>query len=199
MKWTTRAWLSCAVLACSMGVANAIPILTVTPATSSVTEGSTARLDVFVTGLYDELIGAYDLTLAFSATQLSLTNVTFDTFLDGPVDSIAGFDIPFAGQLSVFEVSLSGLSNQLGLSQFRLFSLDFLALEEGIAYVALVGGILSNEFGEEYQDWRRQAARLEITAAPPPPTSVPEPETLGLLMAALAGVLVVRRRAAQSN
>lgn len=194
MKWTSGASLSCSLLVSSIGVANAIPIVNVVPTSASVTEGDTTSIDVLVSGLDNELIGAYDLTLAWDPSLLSLTNVTFDTFLGGPLDSIAGFDSA-SGSLGIFEISLSGLSNQLGLSQFRLFSLDFSTLEVGLAAISISGvtEILSNELGEEYQDWGIQNASLQIIAATLPPTSVPEPASLSLLLTGLAGTLVARR------
>lgn len=189
-KLTTRILLSCAILAAGTGVANAIPVLNVVPTSASVTQGSTASVDVLVSGLDSEFIGDYDLTLAWDASLLSLANVAFDTFLDGPVDSLAGFDDSTAGALGIWELSLSSLSNQIGLSQFRLFSLDFSTLDAGLTAISITGGILGDYSGAPYPTWDVSNGSLQITA---PPTSVPEPESLGLLLAGLAGALVARR------
>ncbi len=176
MKLITRV-LSCAILMGSVGAANAIPVVSV------VTTEASSTVDVVVSGLNNELIGDYDLTVNWDAAFLSLSNVTFDIFLDGPLDSISGF-APVAGSVGVFEVSLlSILSNQLGLSEFRLFSLDFSAVTAGTSAISIAGGILGNEFGGKYQTWDVRNGTL----------AVPEPASLGLLLMALAAAFAVRR------
>lgn len=195
-KLTSRILLGCAMLAASVGVANAIPILNIVPTSASVTQGSATSVDVMVSGLDNEFVGAYDLNFAWDAPLLSLTNVRFDTFLDGPLDSMAGFSST-ADSANIFEFSFSGLSNQLGLSEFRLFSLDFLTLDAGLAAISITGNrVLGDYDGVPYESWDFNNGSLLITA---PSTSVPEPASFGLLLAGLAGSLVARRkrRAAQ--
>ena len=196
MRWMTQIALSCA-FAASCTTANALPIVNLVPTSASVTEGTAARVDVLVSGLEDEFIGAYDLTLGWDASLLSLDAVTFDTFLDGPLDSLNGFET-VAGALSIFEISLAGLTNQAGLSEFRLFSLDFSTLSAGLAALSLSGDtqILSNEFGVEYEGFGIRSTSLQITAVTEPPTSVPEPASVSLLLIGLAGTLGLRRRRA---
>ncbi|HMN43062.1 MAG TPA: cohesin domain-containing protein [Povalibacter sp.] len=190
-KLTNRILLSCAILAASTGVANAIPMLSVVPASASVTQGGTASVDVMVSGLDGGFVGAYDLNLAWDAPLLSLTNVRFDTFLDGPLNSGADFSST-AGSANIFEFSFSGLSNQLGLSQFRLFSLDFSALDLGLAAISITGGDLWGYDGLlQYESWDVSNGSLLVNA---PSTSVPEPASFGLLLAGLAGSLVARRK-----
>lgn len=181
-KLIAKAWLGCALLAGSIGVANAIPVVSVVPSASQVAEGATTRVDVIVSGLDNEFIGAYDLNLTWDAPLLSLAGVTFDSFLDGPADSIFG-SVDAPGSVNVFEVSLAGLTNQLGLSEFRLFSLDFTGLESGYAAISIAGGILSNDVAVEYLAWESRGANLVV----------PEPATLGLLLMGIAGAVAGRR------
>lgn len=183
-KLIAKAWLGCALLAGSIGVANAIPVLSVVPSSDLVIKGGApTRVDVMVSGLDSEFIGAYDLNLTWDAPLLSLTNVSFDSFLDGPADSFFG-STPALGSVNVFEISVGGLTNQLGLSEFRLFSLDFTGLDFGFASISIAGGILFNDAGDRYQAWESRGARLEV---------VPEPATLGLLLMGIAGAVAGRR------
>lgn len=169
----------------SASVASAIPVLSIVP-NGAPTVGDPVALNVQVDGLDGEWIGAYDLSLGWDPMLLSLSSVGFGSFLDGPADSIAGYDAG-AGFLSIFEVSLGFLANQNGFDGFSLFSLTFAPLGSGVASVVFVPTgfqVLSNELGEAYSDFGRVGIEVPVS----PPVSVPEPSSLALL---LAGVVAV--------
>lgn len=189
-----RALFAGLLLCGASSVAWAVPIVSFSSSTASVAVGEDFTVDVTVGELDNQLIGAYDLTLSWNSL-LSLTNVEFDVFLDGPADSISGFDVG-AGSVNVFEVSLGLLSNQTGVGAFRLFSLTFEALTAGTGTVMPPFGaiqILSNELGEPYKMVLEKGLSIKIT----PPVAVPEPgsfmlSAVGLI--AMAGVAGGRRR-----
>jgi hypothetical protein len=186
-----RSFLACLLIG-GVAAAHAVPILSIVPADVDAVEGDTIALDVLVGGLDGEFIGGYDLSLGWDPGLLSLLGVVFDTFLDGPSDSITLHDIGPAS-LSVFEVSLGALVNQTGFDAFRLFSMSFATLGSGVATVLFSADgvqLLSNELGEGYADFGLNGAQISTT---PPPVSVPEPPTFALLGLAL-GALVGSRR-----
>jgi hypothetical protein len=174
--------------------AQALPIVSVVPASSSVVAGQSVAVDVRVSGLDNELIGAYDLSLGWDPSLLSLTSAAFGDFLDGPADSLSGTDAA-TGSLGIFEVSLGALANQTGSGAFSLFSLSFMTLQSGAASIFFPGAgveLLSNEIGEPYAEFSLVGALLSIEA---PPTPVPEPSILALFVSGVFAVRATRRRA----
>jgi hypothetical protein len=171
--------------------ANASPIVEFRPGTQAVTVGNTVAVDVYVTGLQGQLVGAYDLSVGWDAGLLAFSSVIFDFYLDSPLsiqNSTAG-----AGEVNVSEVSLDVLTNQIGLSEFRLFGLTFTAIAAGTSPLSfLSGGLLSDFFGDAIE-FSTTAGSITIKA---PEQSVPEPGTLALLGFGLAGLGLSRRRKA---
>lgn len=166
--------------AAAMQQAQAVPILEFRSVNQTVVQGAQAVVDVYVRDLESELIGAYDLTVVWDANLLALDSVAFDVFLDSPFSlqsTAAG-----AGSLNAAEVSLDLLSNQIGLTEFRLFSLTFDAIGAGTAALWFApGGLLSDAWGLSL-DFLTNGSQLTITG---PPQGLPEPGTLSLLSAAL--------------
>jgi hypothetical protein len=162
----------------------AAPIVTVVPASGTAVVGNPFSADVRVSNLGGALIGAYDLSLQWNAAQLSLVDVIFDTFLDGPGDSLAD-TVPGLATVSVAELSLGGLSNQDGVSPFRLFTLQFLAIGVGSTDIGFSPGavqLLGDELGAEIVDVGLRGSAVDVT---PPVTAVPEPNSAVLLGMAL--------------
>ncbi len=179
------AWTLAGVLAA--GTSQAVPIVVIVPGSSGVTVGGSTTVDVVVSGLADEYVGAYDLTLEWDPALLGLSNVLFDVYLDGPADSLADFSVG-AGTVNLFEVSLGALANQTGTGEFRLFSLTFDALSAGTASLWFSGSaaqLLGDANGAAYGDVEYGTARFNIE---PAGTSVPEPGSLALMLAGLAAL-----------
>jgi len=156
---------------------------------ASVEAGNAASVEVWVNGLSDEYVGSYDLTIDFDPLLVSFLSADFGTALDGPSDSLQ-FVTPGAGDVNLFEVSLSGLFNQDGFTAFRLFTLNLDTLSAGVAAFAFSGSLVSDALGGELSVTDLIGTSLTITGR----TSVPEPGTLALLGLGFAGLGLVRRR-----
>lgn len=173
-------------------MASAIPIVSLVPSVSTLEQGEALRIEARVSGLEEEYIGAYDLTIAWDAGSFLFQNLSFDSYLDGPVDSIQGFDSQ-ANSLNVFEVSLGLLERQSGVDTFLLFSFDLLSLSSGIHdFIFSPGAVqtLGDEMGMGYSTASLLGTRIAVNS---PPASVPEPASGALLLLGLAGVLATRR------
>lgn len=162
-------------------------MLSFVPANQTVQLGNQATVDVMVTGLMEQYVGEYDFNVSWDASLLSLTNVDFDIFLDGPGDSLQSVDSSVSGMVNVAELSLSGLFNQDGASDFRLFSLTFDTLNVGTSLLNFTGNIgldpnayLGDGWGSVFQtDVSTGSITIEQRT-----TTVPEPSTLMLFLAA---------------
>lgn len=190
---------ACLLIGACSSAAHAIPIVSLVPNDLNAVQGDTIDLDLLFRGGEGELLGAYDLSLDWDPSLLSLLSVAFDTFLDGPADSIAGYAIG-SGSLSIFEVSLGALANQTGFDAFRLASLTFAALDSGVALIGFsIDGVqvLSNELGIDYAEFSLNGAQVSTA---PPPVSVPEPSSFALMLAAgIAALAIARTRKQPRN
>jgi hypothetical protein len=186
-KTTAAAWLLVGWL--GVGTAQAVPVIGLQPAVSTVTVGDTFSVDVVVSGLANEYLGAYDLTLGWDGGLLALQGVTFDVYLDGPADSLAGY-ADGAGTVNVYEVSLGTLANQTGNGSFRLFSLSFGAIGAGATALSFTSLLLSDALGGEYVGAGFENGRVSVASAP---TGVPEPGALLLLLTGLGGMAMLLR------
>jgi len=169
--------------------------LAITPHQASVQQGLQTVVDVGFTDV-TSLVGSYDLTIDFDPTLLSFAGITFSPFLDGPDNSIQGFT-PAPGSLEAFEVSLGSLSTQTGFGSLPLFELTFDTLAAGTSpltfdTVANAGVTVGDDIGNPYTNFTITNSSIDITAPPPPPDQVPEPNVLALLAAACLA-LVGRR------
>lgn len=185
---TINRMAACCMLAFSATSAHAIPILSVNPDTVAPSPGSQLTVDVSISGLGGEFVGDYDLTLGFDDSILDLAAVTFGSFLDGPSDSIQGFE-ENPTQLEVFEISFGFLLNQDGFTPFSLFTATFDVLAAGTSQLDLgvnaIGGFFGSPLGVQTQD-------ASVTVVP-----VPAPGTIPLLGAAL--LVIGGRRAISAS
>jgi len=164
----------------------AVPTLQFTPSSQTVELGEQATLNIGVSGLSNEYVGTYDFDVNWDSSLLSLNSISFDTFLDGPLDSISSFDNSSAGTVNVFEVSLGALSNQNGSGSINLFSLTFDTLALGVSLLDFSAGIdpffgfLGDDLGFSLTPSLSNGSITIIE-----PSNVPEPSTLLLLSAGL--------------
>jgi hypothetical protein len=159
--------------------------------------GDTISLDLWISGLdgSDDLGGldlaGFDMNLSFNSGVTGYQNTVFSTDLD---DSF--FYGLSASPTSSNSVNLSGFSLLWDLSsqanQFKLFTLNFTADHAGVSSIGLDDFILSNSWAEEFASDKYLA---EITVMDKS-VAVSEPGSLGLLMGALALVVMRRRKTA---
>lgn len=159
--------------------------------------GDTVSLDFWISGLdgTDDSggvdLGAFDFNLSFNGAVTGYQNATFSSDLD---DSLFyGLD---AHTTSANGLNLSGLSLAWDLSgqasALKLFTLAFTADQAGLSTIKLDDFLLSDSWGSAFAS---DSFSAEITVNEKS-TSVPEPSSLGLLLGALAAVLMRRRNKA---
>jgi cohesin domain-containing protein len=144
--------------------------LTITPEQASVQVGTPLTADVGFSGLQQQLIGSYDLTLTWNPALLSFSSVSFGSFLDAP-NSLQDFNAT-AGSLEVGETSLGSLANQSGFGSIPLFDVTFDSLAAGtspLAFNTVANGDLSgltvgDDIGNTFTNFVTVDSSVVITA-----------------------------------
>ena len=173
--------------------AYAVPVLTFTPNTQTVALGNQATVTIGVSGLSNEFVGAYDFSVNWDSSILSLSSVDFGNFLDGPNSSTTSV-IASTGSVNVAEVSLGLLVNQDGFSDIELFTLTYDTLGLGDSFLDFTAGIepnfgfLGDELGQELAVNTSQSLITVMET-----TSVSEPGLIWLMSLGLTGLLGFRR------
>jgi hypothetical protein len=154
-------------------------LLSVNPSPASVVAGGTVTMSVLVSSLGD-VLGAFDLGVAYDPALLSPTGVTFGPALGDPglFEALTTSSTATPGVFGISEVSLLGAAQLASLQsayQFELATLSFVGLANGTVSASFAGGAL-----------------LVSGGANPTPLVIPEPATT--LLVALGALALLRGR-----
>ncbi|GGO74137.1 cohesin domain-containing protein [Bowmanella pacifica] len=185
---------------CLPGYALATPIIMLDPASSSGNLGDTITIDILWDGSADPAyLGAWDVDIAFDASILSFSSATFDFGVDsfGCIPGITCDAVLAPGLLDIYEFSLDDIAtlmaNQDGLgNMFRLASIDFVAIGEGLSSLSFTGPFLT--FGDEQGGAISPILRdASVCIGANGCTQIPEPAGLLLFVGGLLLVAQARK------
>lgn len=180
----------------------------VVPNSQTVQTGDAFAVDVVVSGLSaaNEIVSAYDLNIGYDASILNATAVSFGAYLDDlafPGLSFQDAVLTNPGSINIAEVSL--LSDaELALQQpdsFTIATLSFKALMAGVSPIAFAADPV---YGIDVKGTNANILSLDVsngTVTVKPGISVPEPNTLALMLIAFVGLPLtqsIRRRRTKS-
>ena len=192
-------------LVCLLGFsqANAL-LLEIEPADLDITVGDSVSLDIFARSLDTDMIGGFDIDLAFPTDLLAFRSVSFGTGLGDPalfdslVDSCLGGEVfcPAApGQVNLFQVSFLD-SDSLALLQpgadLRLFTIDFDSLSVGLLDVAFARTDITDETGFQALQVTDTSGATINSSPVDEPVPVPAPSVLSLMGIGLLSIWLAR-------
>ncbi|MBI5740773.1 MAG: PEP-CTERM sorting domain-containing protein [Nitrospirae bacterium] len=159
------------------------------PADQDVILGNVANVDLFISGLTDVSVGAYDLDIHYNPAVLSFNSISFGPALGF---SISFFDEVIPGSLNFFEFSLESPTdlNDGQPDNFVIASLSFNTLALGISPLGVSIIDLGDAYGEGLLADTR-SGNIEVVSGNVP---IPEPSTILLSGIGLAGLGFFRRK-----
>ncbi|MDD2761126.1 MAG: cohesin domain-containing protein [Methylomonas sp.] len=168
--------------------AQALPLLELSPPRQSVTLGSTARVELRISGLDEATaLSAFDVQIVFDPAVLAYVDSAFsdqlDLFGSGDVRAVESAD----GVLNVWEISLDSSADLLSYQAdaFTLATLSFQAVGEGFSALTLSLNALADADGNGLP---AQLGEADVTVS-----AVPLPALGYSLALALAGLPMLRQ------
>ncbi len=191
-----------------LAAASSAATISVAPDTQNVPLGNTAVVGLFVSGLGDGVapsLSSFSLDLSFDDSLLSLTTVNFgdpsatpNNQIEIVFPGISGFFPSVGSSFTIFQSSFD-LPADLISSQhaaFRLFSVEFATLGEGVSMIEILNLTATDEQSNDFSSsFAIQTGAVEVTGAG---VVIPEPATWSLLAGALA-LLAMHRRVRTGN
>ena len=195
MSMACRKWLPAALVAgvClgSASLARHADAATITPNAPTAVAGSSFTLTLFDTIDPGSGIGAIDLQITFDSKLLSLTSV-----MDGALLTDAGWDPAYfgpTGGVSISEDAYTG-NDPEGTGSIILATFSVLASAPTVSTeISFQSTSDANKSPYEYH-LTPISEMIGITAASTPPTTVPEPGTVVLLLAPMLAAASLKRR-----
>ena len=172
--------------------ANAV-LITLSPSSQEVGIFQSVSVDVFVSDLSDtQALGAFDLELLFDPNIVTFNSITFGSGLGFSFQDTFSVN---SGTQAVLESSLEFPSDLLAfqLSDFLLFTVNFVSTGFGETLVSLQNVILGDENGQEITDVSFNSANIRVSS----PNLVNEPSHIALCLIALS-FLAYRRKKMKS-
>lgn len=192
-----RSFVGATLLSASAAVVQAVPMVSIDPATSFGTVGGSVKVDILWDGDGSNYIGDWDIDLTYDETVVKYEGSSFHFGLDPLGCILCGDEDSVAGTINLYEVSLIKGTTDLTDNQdllgnaFKLATLEFTGLIDGISPLKFGASTFGNEFGDGFTptlaNGRICIGNANCTV------SVPEPTTLSVFLLGLVG-LVLRRR-----
>jgi hypothetical protein len=161
------------------------------PSVQEVLIGDTFDVDIVISGLGSEALGAFDLTIGFDSAIVGLNNVTFGDQLGLVFGSVQADSLLNPSSLNLFEVSFDLVDTLLNFQAdtFTLATLTFDTLAYGTSAIGFSSYLLSNASG----------LSLSATTQGGSVTVTPEPSTVLLVLIGLTGIVYYARRNVNSR
>ena len=178
----------------SSSLAQALPVVSLSPSTSYGLVGDTLYVDLLWNGESGDYLGAWDVDISYDSSVVSYAGASFHTGVDSWGCLICG-DGSVAGTIDLYESSLDDVSdlmaNQDGLGNaFTLATLEFQAVADGFSGLLFGASTFGDENGSAISPELVNGGICigEDRCA----TEVPEPGSLLLML--LGGLALAGRR-----